>query len=293
MTEIREQTFEIPGSDGLPIHGDLRAPMASSGTGPGAGEGAPPLLVGCHGFKGFKDWGFWPHIGRALAARGHPNVVFNFSHNGVGAVGADLENFTRLDLFRKNHWGREMQDLGAVLDAVGAGRLPLADAYDGARIQLLGHSRGGGVVLLQGGRDVRVERVVSVAAISHVDRFSDEVKDRWRKNGHISLLNMRTKQEMFMDVSFLDELEREPDTHSIERAVRAYRVPLLVVHGDADESVRVEEAHEILGWAPDGLAQSMIVPGGDHVLGSKHPFPGSNPMLDQFIERVDAFLGAR
>ena len=29
-----------------------------------------PVVVGVHGFKGFRNWGFWPHIADGLAERG-------------------------------------------------------------------------------------------------------------------------------------------------------------------------------------------------------------------------------
>ena len=43
--------FTIESSEGLPIRGDLES------TG-----GARALVVIVHGFKGFKDWGFFPWV---------------------------------------------------------------------------------------------------------------------------------------------------------------------------------------------------------------------------------------
>ena len=41
-----------------------------------------PLIIFCHGYKGFKDWGAWPLLSEALAASGFVVIKFNFSHNG-------------------------------------------------------------------------------------------------------------------------------------------------------------------------------------------------------------------
>ncbi|HEX9709632.1 MAG TPA: alpha/beta hydrolase, partial [Candidatus Thermoplasmatota archaeon] len=70
-------------------------------------EGPPPrsAVVVVHGFKGFKDWGFFPHVARRLAAAGHAAVVFNFSGAGVGR---DTEHFADLDGFARNTLSREL-----------------------------------------------------------------------------------------------------------------------------------------------------------------------------------------
>ena len=36
------------------------------------------IIIGCHGFKGFKDWGFWPYIGEKFAENGFISVNIKF-----------------------------------------------------------------------------------------------------------------------------------------------------------------------------------------------------------------------
>ncbi|MCZ6691749.1 MAG: prolyl oligopeptidase family serine peptidase [Planctomycetota bacterium] len=278
MSTPDEYPFEIEGSDREPIRGEIRLPT---------GAGPRPLLVICHGFKGFKDWGFFPYLGRRLAERGIPNLIFNFSHSGIGADGKD---FSRLDLFAKNTWARELSDLKSVMDAASEGKLPEPDRYDASSFHLLGHSRGGGVVILGAARDARVRQVAAIASISHVDRFSDEVKKKWREAGVIKIQNMRTNQEMPMDISFLEDIEGNRDAYSIRRATTALAVPLLLIHGEKDESVRPAEAEEIASWADPERLEMVILPDCNHVLNSKHPFPGPNPTLDHAIDILSDFL---
>lgn len=66
---------------GEPIRGEVRIP-----------DGPPPrvAVVMAHGFKGFKDWGFFPWVAEGMAAAGYAVVTFNFSRNGIGA---DPERF--------------------------------------------------------------------------------------------------------------------------------------------------------------------------------------------------------
>ena len=43
---------------------------------------AKPLVIFCHGYKGFKDWGPWHLVAKAFAEAGFFFLKFNFSHNG-------------------------------------------------------------------------------------------------------------------------------------------------------------------------------------------------------------------
>ena len=51
-------------------------------------EGAKeePCIVICHGFKGFKNWAFFPLLAESLAYAGYIAITFNFSRNGIGAL---------------------------------------------------------------------------------------------------------------------------------------------------------------------------------------------------------------
>ena len=45
-----------------------------------------PGIVICHGFKGFKNWAFFPVIAESLAEAGYFALTFNFSRNGITTV---------------------------------------------------------------------------------------------------------------------------------------------------------------------------------------------------------------
>jgi len=77
-----------------------------------------PILIFCHGYKGFKDWGAWNLMAEAFAEEGFFFVKFNFSHNG-----GTLENpidFPDLEAFSQNTYTKEMDDLEVVLDWITA-----------------------------------------------------------------------------------------------------------------------------------------------------------------------------
>ena len=82
-SDLVHHPFAIPSRDGYPLRGDARYQD-------GLGDGAPAVVI-CHGFKGFKDWGFFPEVAAALAASGYLAISFNFSGSGIGS---DLCDFT-------------------------------------------------------------------------------------------------------------------------------------------------------------------------------------------------------
>ncbi len=135
MPEVRRTAFEFEPRPGEVLRGDLWTPPPLDAT-----DGGRAVVV-CHGFKGFKDWGFFPHTARYLAVRlGCPTVTFNFTGSGVGA---DLENFTEREAFARNTFSKELEDLTAVLAGLGDGELGEATFEPVGRLGVLGHSRGG------------------------------------------------------------------------------------------------------------------------------------------------------
>ncbi|MXW55783.1 MAG: hypothetical protein F4Z59_03600, partial [Gemmatimonadales bacterium] len=117
-----------------PPGADLRADYWST-----ASPSSDAAIVVCHGFKGFKDWGFFPYVCGRLAARtGIPVVSFNF--DGSGVRDADFDD---LEAFSHNTFSRELWDLEAILDGLATGRLGGLAVTPATRFGLLGHSRGG------------------------------------------------------------------------------------------------------------------------------------------------------
>ena len=73
-----------------------------------------PLVVFCHGYKGFKDWGSWDVVAEAFKNKNYFFVKFNFSHNG-GTIENPMD-FPDLEAFSENNYSKELQDLKDVLN---------------------------------------------------------------------------------------------------------------------------------------------------------------------------------
>jgi len=52
-----------------------------------------PVVIFCHGYKGFKDWGAWHIMLKTISEQGYFVVAFNFSHNG-GTVQEPIDFLT-------------------------------------------------------------------------------------------------------------------------------------------------------------------------------------------------------
>lgn len=87
---------------------------------------------------------------------------------------------------------------------------------------------------------------------------------------------------MYTDV--LDDLAKNGDTSlNILKMAGAVRVPWLIVHGDADESVGVEDARR-LHRVSENVSTLQIVSAGTHTFGARHPWGGSTRELDEAMD---------
>ena len=258
--------FTLESAPGVRLQGLVNLPDA---------PGPRPAVVICHGFKGFMEWGFFPALAELLAARGFVALRFNFSGSGM-EPGRDVA--TDLEGFRNSSFSGDLRDLTAVLEAapsLAAGRI------DPQRIGLLGHSRGGGGALLGAAQESwkdRIRALVTWAAVSTFDRFSDEQKAAWRESGELLIPNARTGQELPIAVSCLDDLEENRSALDLGAAARRRRSPWLIVHGERDETVPVAEAHTLRAAAAQP-ATLEVIDGASHTFDCRHPFVGPTPAL--------------
>jgi len=236
------------------------------------------LLIMAHGFKGFCDWGFFPWFSEKLALKGVSVLRFNFTHNGVSEVNP-LE-FTRLDLFAKNTYGREVSEIKKVVEWS-------RNNLNVTKIFLLGHSRGGGMVLLAAS-ECEVDGVITLASVDSVHRFTQETLKELRDTGRTTVYNGRTQQDMPIDRTLIDEIDASPNDFDILAKARNLNCPCLHIHCEGDLSVDCQ-ASQYLAEATKGKLK--IIPNSDHVFGVKHPFVGETAELNIVLSDIQKFIG--
>jgi uncharacterized protein len=251
-----------------------------------AGRRAPrPAVLVIHGFKGFKDWGMFPPLAERLAQAGFSAVSFNLSGSGVDDAG----DFTRPERFGHNTFSAELADIATVLDALATGELGTAPPK---KIGLVGHSRGGGVAVLQAARDARIKALVTWAAISTVERWpDDDERARWRSAGELEVLNARTGQVLPLYTDTLDDVERHATAElDIPAAAGRVTAPWLILHGGADPAVPIAEAERLFRAARPGTARLVPVDGAGHTFGAAHPWKGMTPELDLVMKETVGWM---
>jgi dienelactone hydrolase len=244
-----------------------------------------PCLIFVHGFKGFKDWGFWPYTGNYFADKGFFVITFNFSHNGVGE---SLTEFTELDKFADNTFSLELEELNEVIDAY------LNNFFGGksnSKLGIVGHSRGGGDALLVGSRRNEIGAVVLWASVANFNRYSDRQAKEWREKGVFEVLNTRTNQMMKLNVSLLEDLEKNKGgLLNLERAAKNMNKPMLILHGEQDLAVPVKEAEQIFEWSDKDKTELIKISATGHTFDVTHPFEGTNPKLELLLEKTFQFF---
>jgi pimeloyl-ACP methyl ester carboxylesterase len=282
LSMIEEAPFRLTNSSGWWIRGEVRRLK---------NFGRRRAVVICHGFKGFKDWGFFPYLARRLAEGGFTAVTFNFSGNGIGESPLD---FTEPDLFRANTLSQEVADLEQILEALARGELPgLPSGFD-MNPALLGHSRGGLVSLVVARRRRGIDKVVTWASVGLLEnRFPEPVRADWRRRGYLEVVNSRTGQVFQMGLSALDDLEAHIKDYDPANVVAELPQPYLIVHGTSDQSVPFSEAEALFEAGRKDRIRLLALEGGDHTFGSVHPFIETTPHLEQAIEASIEFLATQ
>jgi len=249
-----QRNIVIPGTEGRPILIDVfkNNPTQSR------------AVVFAHGFKGYKDWGAWDLVAKAFANAGFVFIKFNFSHNGGTAE--NPIDFPDLEAFGNNNYTKELNDLQLVFDWIDKNQIDLNVNPD--NIGLIGHSRGGGVSILKANEDPRVKMLSTWAAVSDFgSRFTNQIED-WKEEGVIYILNGRTKQNMPLYYQFYEDYIQNEERLSIPDAAKNISIPWMIFHGEKDQVVPLKEAQGLESWSQ--AAKLVVIPGGDHTLGSKH-----------------------
>ncbi|MDE2290657.1 MAG: alpha/beta hydrolase [Elusimicrobia bacterium] len=247
-------------------------------------EGRPAVIL-LPGFKGFKDWAFFPPLAERLARAGLAAVTVSVGGSGVDAAG----EFTELDRFGHNTYSAELEDLRTVLTALASGQLGAAPPRS---VGLFGHSRGGGVAVLHTARDPRIRGLVTWGAISSVDRWNAATKEDWRSRGRIDVVNSRTQQVLPLYMDVLEEVEQQGEGRlNIIGAASSISVPWLLLHGEDDETVEPSEAERLAEAAPQASRQLMMLRNGTHTFGTKHPWDGPTAEYDLAASATVDWLG--
>lgn len=271
------QTWSIPGAEGLPIYGNTLTP---------AGEPRGHAIV-IHGWTGNKDRNITPVVASHLASIGLTTHRITLSHAGVDRDG---DRITRSDAFFRDSLACSIHDIRAVMEHAGPEVARLADQGLHTRPILIGHSRAGASIIRVAAMaereqwPVKPRALISLAGTAAYTRFTEAMRAELAEKGYLEAPCSRGPQEwgggvVRMSRTWYDhhfDAERAaaaagspaPDLFAEDAA--AIACPLLIVHGDADTSVPLANAHrvrDLVATNPRATVELAIIPGGDHNFG--------------------------
>ena len=242
-----------------------------------------PIVIFCHGYKGYKDWGAWNLAVPKFVERNLFFVKFNFSHNG-GTVENPID-FPDLKAFGENNFTIELNDLEDIINWICANE-SFKNEIDTENIILIGHSRGGGIVSIKASENSKISKLITWCSVSDFgDRFpTGEILEKWRKDGISYVENSRTKQQMPHYFQFYTNFKENEVRLTIKNAVSKLTIPQLIVHGTNDDVVLLNEAENLHIWNPKSTL--LIIDKMDHSLGSTQPWRNEN--MPNYLEQVVA-----
>jgi len=222
-----------------------------------AGVGASArraVVILAHGVTSNMDRPYLVELGDALARAGVSALRFSFAGNG-GSEGR----------FEEATPTKELEDATSVVDALSA------EGF--TRIAWIGHSMGAAIGTMLAARDDRVHALVSLAGMFHVARFFERHFGKPRPGDP-----MLGKAACPWSRALADDAAR---LGSLDAAAARVRVPWLLVHGDADEMVPLEDAKDARAAGANGAERPREAGGPKLVVlgGADHRFGGAIPRL--------------
>jgi len=249
-----------------------------------------PLIIFCHGYKGYKDWGAWNLVAERFAEEGYFFLKFNFSHNG-GTPNNSID-FPDLEAFAQNNFSKELDDLEDILNFISSTN-DFENELNSNAISLIAHSRAAGIILIKASENHNIKNVITWAGISDFKaRFqigSSQFND-WREKGIIHIENSRTKQLMPHYFQFFQDFAANEERLTIKLAVQKLNVPLLIIQGSDDTTVTELEANRLHQW--NSKSELEIIKNGDHSFGTIHPWKENQlpKELQKVVEKSIIFL---
>lgn len=229
-----------------------------------------PIVIFCHGYKGYKDWGAWNLAANEFVNNNLFFVKFNFSHNG-GTVENPID-FPDLEAFGQNNFIIELSDLETIIEWVSTNP-DFEDEADFENITLIGHSRGGGIVTIKASENNKIKKVITWSGVSDFGaRFPKDEKtlQYWEKEGVSFIENARTKQQMPHYFQFYQSFRDNEDRLTIKNAVSKLTIPYLIIHGEEDVVVLPQEAKKLHSWNP--RSELIMIEDMNHPLGCTQPW---------------------
>lgn len=231
--------------------------------------GSKQLVIVCHGFQSSKERIPMVNLAAALEKEGISAFRFDFAGNGESEGS-----------FQYGNYRREAEDLRAVVQHFRRENRVIS--------AVIGHSKGGNVVLLYASKYNDVHTVVNISGRFNLEkgmegRLGKDFLLRLKQHGHIDVFNRKGKFEYRVtEESLKDRLTT--DIHAVCLLIQQ-ECRVLTVHGSMDKIVPAEDALEFAKFIPNHKLH--IIKGANHEYTS-HQGELTSVVLDFLRENFNA-----
>ncbi len=214
-----------------------------------------PAIVFCHGFTSSKYSKI--SIANKISKKGF--VVLIFDAAGHGESGGDFIDHT------------VTKYIDEVKSAVEF--LKSQNFVDSNRIGIIGTSLGGMVTVVYASKH-KPKAIISVCAptvltkmIGPESLMKSELLKGWKKKGFAKFyVRMKKGRDpKILSYNFMKDANR----YNLAKVVRKVKCPVMIVHGDSDKNVLVDNAHILFKNASKRVPKEMVI-----VKGAGHRFKG-------------------
>jgi pimeloyl-ACP methyl ester carboxylesterase len=260
------------------IHGDIYHPRHT----------ACPILLIIHGFRGSKNWGFFPTIAEEFAKNGSIVISWNMSLNGYSK---DAEYIDQPEDFARNTISQEIMDTQSIIDSILHDDLILSNdvrSQWNGDIHVLGHSRGGGVGILISEKNPSIKKLALWNTVSRFGRFTERQKKLWSESGTFPIDETKDGKVIAMNYTYISDLELHGEEYSLLRAIAEVSADILILHAEQDMTVPIREAYALQEKSRSAQIHSITQAG--HIFGCTHPFTEMTSSVQDAIDTTTAFF---
>jgi dipeptidyl aminopeptidase/acylaminoacyl peptidase len=228
-----------------------------------------PIVVLCHGFTTNKGGRTYVRLEEIFNQRNYSTFRFDFF--GHGESQGKLEEITVSE---------------AVDDVKRAVRFVKDLGYK--EIGLIGSSFGGLASIITAGQSEDIFVLALKSPVSDymgllIARDQDLDIKTWKEKGFIAVKSAEG-QSLKLNYSFFEDAQRL-DGYQFAKNIK---VPTLLVHGDSDETVPLEQSRKAASLIPDGCLK--VIEGADHVYSNPKHFEKMLDLISRFIFEISSSI---
>jgi len=221
-----------------------------------------PIIILCHGFSTSKDGRTYVRLEQILNKKGLSTFRFDFF--GHGESDGKFEEITTSE---------------AADDVQNAIKFLKESGYK--KISLVGSSFGGMASIIAASKTDDVYALALKSPVSDyigmsLARHNEQEIKNWKEKGYIDITGVDDEKRK-LNYSFYKDAERINGYD----AAKKIKIPTLIVHGDRDETVTIEQSKRTASLIEN--CRLEIIEGGDHKYSREEHFEKLLDLISKFI----------